>query len=90
MKSLQQRLQSRISVRRNCIRDVEDNIAMYKAAKMMYKVQELNKRLAYMAEDQKLDKKLFAFGLMADKMMDGYDTQIYNLHNLITENAEWM
>lgn len=70
MKTISQRLQSRISLRRNYIAYLEDTADYYKTVaegQLAFQTGEIRKRIKPLAGDQKLDKDLFrllvSFGL---------------------------
>lgn len=76
MKTLQRELQSRISLRRNCIRETENELSYsrelfrltgnYRSLQQMLDAKEAIKILA---SDQVLDKKLYAMGLEQDSVI---------------------
>jgi hypothetical protein len=59
MKTLQQRLQSRISTRRNEIREIEELISRYKELGFSYIAANFRQDLKTLVADQKLDKQLY-------------------------------
>lgn len=67
MKSLQQELQSRVSLRRNCIRETEAEILHLKSLPaeygMGYAIRHYKNDLALFVKDQVVDKKLYALTL---------------------------
>jgi hypothetical protein len=66
MKTLQQQLQSRISLRRNKIRHFEASIEMFKYCGCYNEAKLFRDMVKNLAKEQVLDKKLYAFILEAE------------------------
>lgn len=84
MKSIRQRLQSRISLRRNCIRDYEDMLSLWKAepkTNLARRGAIVNYRqvLKELAGDQKLDRELYAM-VIAEERQFRLDEMVMNTY----------
>lgn len=76
MKTLQQRLQSRISLRRNCIRETEDEVVhnhylfrLTNNRQFLGNMLDAKEAIRVLAADQKIDKELYAMGLEQDAVI---------------------
>jgi hypothetical protein len=72
MKTIRQRLQSRISLRRNTIRELEADLVCLKQYKyhMNYikdAISDYKEEIAFLALDQKLDRQLYAMLIEQDR-----------------------
>ena len=77
MKSLQRGLQSRISRRRNLIRELEDEVGYNKELfrltnneRFLQQMLDTKAEIKFIAADQVLDKKLYAMGLDQDDAIE--------------------